>query len=53
MGSLSDVAKVKGKDALRDLYGFLEANGIPFLPLHSDFATWPAAAEMTLALLES
>lgn len=52
MGSLSDVAKVKGEAALTDLYQFMEDAGIPFLPLHSDFATWPAAAEMTLKLLE-
>jgi len=52
MGSLSDVAKVKGADALVDLHRFLESNGIPFLPFHSDFATWPAAAEKTLALLD-
>jgi hypothetical protein len=52
MGSLSDVGKVKGQDALTALYAFMEAEGIPFLPLHSDFATWPAAAEKTLALLE-
>ncbi len=52
MGSLSDVGKVKGQDALTALYAFMEAEGIPFLPLHSDFVTWPAAAEKTLALLE-
>lgn len=52
MGSLSDVGKVKGEAALTGLYAFLDANGIPFLPLHSDFATWPAAAERTLSLLE-
>lgn len=52
MGSLSDVAKVKGTDALSDLYAWMEAQGIPFLPLHSDFATWPAAAEKTLGLLD-
>lgn len=52
MGSLSDVAKVKGADALSDLYAWMEAQGIPFLPLHSDFATWPAAAEKTLGLLD-
>lgn len=52
MGSLSDVSKVKGPDALTALYDFLDSEGIPFLPLHSDFATWPAAAEMTLSLLE-
>jgi hypothetical protein len=53
MGSLSDVAKVKGEAALTALHGFLDAEGIPFLPLHSDFATWPAAAEKTLALLDA
>lgn len=52
MGSLSDVAKVKGPDALAELYSWMEAQGIPFLPLHSDFTTWPAAAEKTLALLD-
>lgn len=52
MGSLSDVGKVKGEAALAGLYAFLEANGSPFLPLHSDFSTWPAAAEKTLALLD-
>ena len=52
MGSLADVAKVKGADALTDLHRFLENEGIPFLPLHSDFATWPAAADLTLALLQ-
>jgi hypothetical protein len=52
MGSLSDVAKVKGEAALSDLHRFMQDAGIPFLPLHSDFATWPAAAELTLKLLE-
>lgn len=51
MGSLSDVAKVKGPDALTALHQFLNDAGIPFLPLHSDFATWPAAAETVLGLL--
>ena len=52
MGSLSDVGKVKGPEALSALYAFMETEGIPFLPLHSDFATWPTAAEKTRALLE-
>jgi hypothetical protein len=52
MGSLSDVAKVKGQDALSELYSWMEDQGIPFLPLHSDFTTWPAAAEKTLTLLD-
>lgn len=43
MGSLNDVAKVKGADALSALHGFLTERGIPFLPLHTDFATWPPA----------
>ncbi len=51
MGSLSDVSKVKGPDALTALYDFLASAGIPFLPFHSDFATWPAAAELTLDAL--
>ena len=53
MGSLADVAKVKGADALSALHGYLDANGIPFLPFHSDFATWPAAADMTLSLIKT
>lgn len=53
MGSLSDVSKVKGAEALTALHEFLDANGLPFLPLHSDFATWPAAAEKTLAILDA
>jgi|GEM_PF-1561820 len=53
MGSLSDVGKVKGEAALAGLYAFLKENGIPFLPLHSDFATWPAAADLTVTLLEN
>lgn len=52
MGSLSDVGKVKGEAALTDLYAWMESQGIPFLPLHSDFATWPAAAEKTLSVLD-
>lgn len=52
MGSLSDVAKVKGADALTALHQYLDDAGIPFLPLHSDFATWPAAARLTLDLIE-
>jgi len=43
MGSLNDVAKVKGAAALGALHEFLAGRGIPFLPLHADFATWPPA----------
>lgn len=52
MGSLSDVAKVKGDAALSELNSFLVDQGIPFLPLHSDFATWPAAARRVRSLLD-
>lgn len=52
MGSLSDVGKVKGVEALAALHAFLDEKEIPFLPLHSDFATWPAAADLTLAVLD-
>jgi hypothetical protein len=48
MGSLSDVAKVKGEAALGELHRFLQDRGIPFLPFHSDFQTWPAAVEQML-----
>lgn len=43
MGSLNDVAKVRGPAALSALHGWLTERGIPFLPLHTDFATWPPA----------
>ncbi|MDQ2094283.1 hypothetical protein [Rhodalgimonas zhirmunskyi] len=43
MGSLSDVEKVKGAEALDGLYRYIADAGIPFIPLHSDFATWPKA----------
>ncbi len=45
-------AKAKGPKALEGLHQFLKDAGIPFLPLHSDFATWPAAAETVLDLLQ-
>jgi hypothetical protein len=48
MGSLNDVAKVKGDAALGALHRFLADRGIPFLPFHSDFQTWPAAVEQVL-----
>jgi hypothetical protein len=43
LGSLADVAKVKGAPELDALYAFMEGKGITFLPLSTTFATWPAA----------
>lgn len=43
LGSLNDVEKVKGAAALQNLNKFISDQNIPFLPFHSDFATWPSA----------
>ncbi|QYK40558.1 MAG: hypothetical protein KF887_14175 [Paracoccaceae bacterium] len=51
MGSLNDVEKVRGAGALADLHAFMAGEGVPFLPFHSDFATWPAAAAHLRRLL--
>ena len=51
MGSLNDVAKVRGPAALSALHGWLAERGIPFLPLHTDFATWPPAVAHLNGLL--
>lgn len=43
MGSLLDVAKVKGDDALASLYQFMKDDGLEFIEFHSDIRTWPDA----------
>ncbi|WP_205123481.1 hypothetical protein [Marimonas lutisalis] len=52
LGSLCDVEKVKGASALEQLYQFMNDRGIPFMPLHSDFATWPEAARFVRTMIE-
>ena len=51
MGSLNDVIKVKGQAAYDRLMTFLDQQGIAFVPLHSDYATWPNAADRVRGLL--
>lgn len=43
MGSLMDVAKVKGDDALAAIHGYMEDEGVEFIEFHSDIRTWPDA----------
>lgn len=43
MGSLMDVAKVKGEAALSALYDYMQNEGIEFIEFHSDIRTWPRA----------
>ena len=43
LGSLSDVEKVKGTEAMLQLNKFISENELTFIPFHSDFATWPNA----------
>lgn len=52
MGSLNDVVKVRGQDALDALMTFLKDRQIDFIPLHSSYTTWPKAADAVAGLLE-
>jgi hypothetical protein len=52
MGSLADVAKVKDQGALDSLMRFMNEKGIPFIPFHSNIATWLEASRFLVRVLK-